>query len=80
MQEVPADYDAFLKERRTAWGQMPRAMDPLIGDFKFIEVNRQIEHFCELLIVTAQGGKTRDDKDGLTLTQKQVAQAFTKKE
>ena len=80
MQEVPADYDAFLKERRTAWGQMPRAMDPLIGDFKFIEVNRQIEHLCELLIVTAQGGKNRDDKDGLTLTQKQVAQAFAKKE
>ena len=51
----------------------------LIGDFKFIEVNRQIEHLCELLIVTAQGGKNRDDKDGLTLTQKHTLRKHSPK-
>ena len=67
MQEVPADYDAFVAQRRTPWGQMP--MD---GHGSLVPIDRCVEHLCELLIVTCQGGKDRSENAGLTLTQRQV--------
>ena len=71
LQEAPAEYDAFLLQRRTPWGKMPAD-----GKGKPVPIERCVEHLCELLIVTCQGGKDRSERDGLTLNQRHVTRVF----
>ena len=68
-EDLPS-YEALLRTRRQPWGRLPE---------KLVQpAHRCIAHLISILIVTCQGGSSRDPSLGLILTHAQ-AKKYMKK-